>query len=93
MGAERPAPGFDPVAFESAPPRKVLLQDHRGLLWFGGVGHIISFDGYESRVFDLGIGWDKGDFPRTVAALDEDRDGNLLVATLGAGLYRLERKS
>ena len=93
MGAERPEPGLDLVAVENAPPKKVLLQDHRGLLWFGGSGQVFSFDGYESRAFNLGIGWDRRDFPGTVAALDEDRDGNLWVATLGAGLYRLERKS
>ncbi|MBZ0110875.1 MAG: hypothetical protein K8J08_00300, partial [Thermoanaerobaculia bacterium] len=66
-----------------------IVQDHRGLLWFGTEDGIDRFDGYNFKRFGLpssgtGIG------VRDVSYLMEDSDGTLWVGAWGGGLSRLD---
>jgi len=70
-----------------------ILQDSRGLMWFGTENGLNSFNGYEFEQFMRERGNPdalSNDFVYDVA---EDSDGNLWIATNGGGIARMDRKT
>jgi signal transduction histidine kinase/ligand-binding sensor domain-containing protein len=66
-----------------------MIQDRRGLLWFGGEGGLSRFDGRSFSTYRPRIaGADLGSTP--VVAILEDDDATLLVGLEGGGLYRFD---
>lgn len=64
-----------------------ILQTHDGFLWLGTQDSLIRFDGVQFREFD---GPGASAFHDTlIRTLLEDREGNLWVGSVGAGLGRI----
>jgi sugar lactone lactonase YvrE len=86
---------FDHLTTEDGLPSnivEVILQDHRGYLWFGtwfGNG-LVRYDGYEMKVFQHVEGDATSLSQGTVWALHESEDRTLWVGLWGGGLNRFE---
>ncbi len=66
-----------------------ILQDSRGLMWFGTENGLNRYDGYEIRSFKRERGNPESLGSDFIYDLAEDADGNLWIATNGGGLARL----
>ena len=72
---------------------EVILQDHRGYLWFGTEdAGLVRYDGYEMKVYRHVEGDSTSLSPGRVVALHESADGTLWVGTHG-GLSRFDAAS
>ena len=70
-----------------------VLQDSQGFLWVGTENGLNRYDGYEIETFNH----DRGD-PNSLSSdfvfdIEEDRDGNLWIATNGGGLVKFDREN
>ena len=67
---------------------RVVFQDRKDQLWFGGEGGLQRYDGSALIFYDIRDEFDKG---HTVKAIAEDRDGNIWVAATN-GLFKYDGK-
>lgn len=68
-----------------------ILQDSRGIMWFGTRDGLNKYDGYKFTVYNV-VGKNPNDITtNTIHAIAEDREGNIWVATEGAGLAVMNR--
>jgi signal transduction histidine kinase/ligand-binding sensor domain-containing protein/ActR/RegA family two-component response regulator len=65
---------------------QVILQDKMGFMWFGTVGGLNRYDGYDFKVYKYTPGNPYSLSDNNIFALCEDREGMLWVGTLGGGL-------
>ena len=70
-----------------------ILQDSRGLMWFGTENGLNSYNGYEFEQFLRERGNPQALSNDFVYDVEEDSDGNLWIATNGGGLARMDRKT
>jgi len=70
-----------------------ILQDSRGLMWFGTENGLNSYNGYEFEQFMRERGNPNALSNDFVYDVGEDGDGNLWIATNGGGLARMDRKT
>ncbi len=70
-----------------------IIQDSKGFMWFGTLGGLNRYDGYDFQVYQF-----KPDQPNSlsgnnISALYEDRDGFIWVGTWGQGINVLDPKT
>jgi ligand-binding sensor domain-containing protein len=70
-----------------------ILQDSRGLMWFGTENGLNSYNGYEFAHYKRERGNPAALASDFIYDLAEDADGNLWIATNGGGLAIMDRKS
>jgi diguanylate cyclase (GGDEF)-like protein len=68
-----------------------ILQDSKGLMWFGTENGLNSYNGYEFEHFKRERGNPEALANDFIFDLAEDRDGNIWLATNGGGLAKMER--
>ena len=68
-------------------------QDREGLLWIGTENGLNRFDGYEFRHYRRERGNPRALGSDFIFDIAEDADGNLWLATNGAGIARMDRAS
>ncbi len=85
-----------PVKFEQLPaeiglaqgPVNCFVQDSRGVLWLGIWSGLVCYDGYRTRVFEQAIGKPNSLQSDQICSILEDRNRQLWIGTLNAGLHR-----
>ncbi len=70
-----------------------IHQDSDGFMWFGTENGLNRYDGYEFEYFKRERGNPGALGSDFIFDIDEDADGNLWIATNGAGLARLNRQT
>ena len=70
-----------------------ILQDSRGLMWFGTENGLNSYNGYEFEQFLRERGNPQALSNDFIYDVEEDSDGNLWIATNGGGLARMDGKT
>ncbi|MDH3275488.1 MAG: diguanylate cyclase [Gammaproteobacteria bacterium] len=70
-----------------------ILQDSRGLMWFGTENGLNSYNGYEFEQYLRERGNPQALSNDFIYDVEEDSDGNLWIATNGGGLARMDRKT
>ncbi|MDN3580335.1 hybrid sensor histidine kinase/response regulator transcription factor [Mucilaginibacter flavus] len=68
-----------------------ILKDHYGFLWFATADGLDRFDGMEHKPYRFDPADKSGYRSKEVTSIYEDQAGQLWVATLGGGLYYLDR--
>ncbi len=102
-GAQASAAGFEshPMRFDhltlddglSQSNVLTVLQDSDGFMWFGTEDGLNRYNGYEFEYFRRERGNPNALASDFIFDIQEDRHGNLWVATNGGGLSMLDRKS
>ncbi len=69
-----------------------ILQDSRGLMWFGTENGLNSYNGYEFEVFKRERGNPEALGSDYIYDVAEDDNGTLWVASNGGGLARMDRE-
>jgi signal transduction histidine kinase/ligand-binding sensor domain-containing protein/CheY-like chemotaxis protein len=69
-----------------------MLKDHYGLMWFATQGGLNKFDGYKFTVYTHIINDPKSISSNDINGLCEDKDGNIWVSTLHAGVSEYNRE-
>jgi diguanylate cyclase (GGDEF)-like protein len=70
-----------------------ILQDARGLMWFGTESGLNRYDGYDFEVFKRQRGNPDSLVSDYIYDMAEDADGSLWLASNGGGLARMNRDS
>lgn len=70
-----------------------ILQDHQGFIWLGSTNGLYRYDGYQIRPFKKYSNKPTGLSSDWVWDLEEDKDGNIWIATYDGGLNKWERAS
>jgi diguanylate cyclase (GGDEF)-like protein len=70
-----------------------ILQDSRGLMWIGTENGLNSYNGYEFEYFRRDRGNPDALGSGFIFDIDEDRNGNLWIATNGGGLAMFDVRS
>ena len=70
-----------------------VLQDSKGFLWIGTENGLNRYNGYEFETFKRERGNPDSLSSDFVFDLEEDRAGNLWIATNGGGLVKFDRKT
>ncbi len=70
-----------------------VLQDSKGWLWIGTENGLNRYDGYEFTNFKRDRGNPDGLPNDFIFDIEEDRDGNLWLATNGGGLVTFDRRT
>ena len=70
-----------------------ILQDSRGLMWFGTESGLNRYDGYQFDVFKRQRGNPQALGSDYIYDIAEDADGHLWIATNGGGLARMNHAS
>ena len=69
-----------------------ILQDSRGLMWFGTADGLNKYDGYKFTVYKHYPGNAQTIAGNHITDIEEDSNGDLWIATLGGGISRYDRK-
>ncbi|WP_282037617.1 hybrid sensor histidine kinase/response regulator transcription factor [Saccharicrinis aurantiacus] len=67
-----------------------ILQDSYGFMWFGTYDGLNRYDGLDFKKYNKEI---NGLSSGLITAIDEDKQGNLWVATMNSGINRLNLKT
>ncbi|MEO6672644.1 MAG: two-component regulator propeller domain-containing protein [Ginsengibacter sp.] len=70
-----------------------ILKDHQGFMWFGTQAGLNKFDGYKFTVYAHTLNDAKSIAANDIAALCEDDEGNIWVATTLGGISEYNAKS
>lgn len=68
-----------------------IVKDHYGFLWFATADGLDRFDGVEHKLYRFDPADKSGYRSKEVTSVYEDQAGQLWVATMGGGLYYLDR--
>ena len=99
-GNDPPTPGGQNLKFthltakEGLPNFQVvsILQDHQGFMWFGTIGGLYRYDGYEFKAYQHDVQDKHSLVNNYIRALYEDHAGTLWAGTSG-GLDRYDRET
>lgn len=69
-----------------------MLQDSRGFMWFGTGNGLNRFDGYNFTIYKHDPADSTTIGQNFISYIDEGRNGDLWISTLGGGLSRYNRK-
>jgi signal transduction histidine kinase/ligand-binding sensor domain-containing protein/DNA-binding response OmpR family regulator len=68
-----------------------ILQDSRGIMWFGTRDGLNKYDGYKFTIYNV-LGENENDITNNnIHGMAEDREGNIWITTEGAGLAVMNR--
>lgn len=70
-----------------------MLKDSYGLMWFGTQDGLNKYDGYSFTVYKKRLGDPKSIISNDIYSILEDKDGNIWLAAIGAGISRYDRKT
>lgn len=70
-----------------------VMQDKQGYMWFGTVGGLERYDGYQFRSYPYEVFNTSGLSGYKVTAITEDSTGSIWAGTLENGLNRLDRRT
>jgi len=68
-----------------------ILQDHKGLMWFGTEDGLNKYDGYRFGIYKHKTAETNSLSDNHIRALYEDNDGALWIGTFGGGLDKFDR--
>ena len=70
-----------------------MLQDSKGFIWIGTEDGLNRYDGYKFKIFRNDVKDATSIGSNYIQDIIEDKDGDIWVATAGAGLNRFDRKT
>ncbi len=70
-----------------------ILQDSEGFMWFGTLGGLNRYDGYDFKVYQHQPGKSNSLSGNNISALYEDSEGLIWIGTWGQGINVLDRQT
>ncbi len=70
-----------------------IMQDHQGFIWLGATNGLYRYDGYQIKSFKKYSNKPSGLSSDFIWDLEEDREGNIWIATYDGGVNKWSRSS